>query len=325
MQQSDASKEQTQGHRFALIGAAGFVAPRHLRAIYACGGRVVAALDPRDAVGVLDGYDLEIPFFTEPERFDRHLEKLRLGAKRDAVAWVSVCSPNYLHDAHCRLGLRLHADVICEKPVVINPWNLDPLAELEAETGRRIWTVLQLRTHPALVALRKQLLLRSPTRSHDVVLTYVTARGQWYASSWKGSVEKSGGIATNIGVHMFDLLIWLFGAVLDHSVHLHDDRRMAGVLQLERARVRWFLSVAATDLPLSPANARTFRAVDVDGSRFEFSDGFEDLHRNVYERTLAGQGFGLAEARPAIELTHGLRRRDTVSAGADAHPFLGSR
>ena len=323
MKQSAADEEPRTAHRFALIGTAGFVAPRHLRAIYACGGRVVAALDPRDAVGVLDRFDLDIPFFTEPERFDRHLEKLRLGAKHDAVTWMSVCSPNYLHDAHCRLGLRLRADVICEKPVVINPWNLDPLAELEAETGRRIWTVLQLRTHPALVALRDEL-MQSRGAMHDVVLTYVTARGHWYGTSWKGNAEKSGGIATNIGVHMFDMLSWLFGAPVDHSVHVHDDRRMAGVLRLERARVRWFLSVDARDLPSSHAKDRTFRAVEVDGSRFEFSDGFDDLHTRVYERTLAGHGFGLAEARPAIELSHSLRLHPLVGAGADAHPFVGA-
>ncbi len=308
---------------FALCGAGAAVAPRHLQAIRKTGSRLIAAADPHDSVGLLDAHDLEVPFFTEIERFDRHLEKLRHGPEDGRVHYLTVCSPNYLHDAHCRLGLRLKADVICEKPIVINPWNLDPLAELEHETGRRVWTVLQLRTHERMLALRDEL-RRTANARHDVVLTYVTARGRWYDVSWKGDVEKSGGIATNIGVHMFDLLIWLFGRPAAHPVHLVEARRMAGVLELENARVSWFLSVDASDLPqaVRKEGRRTFRSIAIDGTEVEFSSGFDDLHTRVYERTLAGQGFGIEEARPSIELAHRIRKAEVHSPGDLAHPFL---
>lgn len=311
---------------FAITGVGGVVAPRHLRAIRDTGSRLVAAVDPGDSVGVLDDFDLEVPFFTEIERFDRHLEKLRHGPTENRVHYLSVCSPNHLHDAHCRLGLRLRSDVICEKPIVINPWNLNALRELEDETGHRVWTVLQLRTHERLCAIREEL-RRTPARAmRDVVLTYVTARGRWYDVSWKGSVEKSGGIATNIGVHMFDLLVWLFGAPVRYGVHLHEPRRMAGILELEQARVAWFLSVDAQDLPLlrREKGERTFRSITVDGTAIEFSSGFENLHTRVYEQTLAGRGFGIEDARPSIELAHRIRKAEVVAATARSmiHPLL---
>jgi len=305
---------------FAVVGVGGFVAPRHLKAIRDTGNRLVAAVDSKDSVGILDEYSFDVPFFTEIERFDRYLEKLRRGSDGGRVHFLSVCSPNYLHDAHCRLGLRVKADVICEKPLVINPWNLDALAAIEEESGCRIWTVLQLRVHDRLVALREQL-ARAESSHHEVVLTYVTARGPWYDVAWKGQPEKSGGIPTNIGIHFFDLLIWLFGSVCGTRVHLRDSRRMAGFIELERARVRWFVSVDASDLPKSQMNT-TYRSIKVDGEEIEFSDGFADLHTRVYERTLEGRGFGIAEARPSITLVHDLRTKEVTPKGDEGHPFL---
>ncbi len=311
---------------FAVVGVGGFIAPRHLKAIRDTGNRLVAAVDPKDSVGVLDQYTFDVRFFTEIERFDRYLEKLRRGPEEGRVHYLSVCSPNYLHDAHCRLGLRVKADVICEKPLVINPWNLDALEELEHESGHRVWNVLQLRTHDKLVALREQL-AGSGNRMHDVELTYITARGNWYDVSWKGQKEKSGGVPTNIGIHFFDMLIWMFGSVTGARVHLSEDRRMAGFVELERARVRWFLSVDARDLPwpLEPGKKTTYRSITVDGSEIEFSDGFTDLHTRVYERTLAGNGFGIADARPSIQLVHDLRKATPVAPGGDGHPLLSRR
>lgn len=309
---------------FALTGAAGFVARRHLEAICETGGRLVAALDPHDSVGILDEHAPEARFFTEPERFDRFLDKVRRGPDADRIHYLSVCSPNHLHDAHCRLGLRVGADVVCEKPLVISPWNLDALAELEQETGHRVWTILQLRVHERLVALRRELArTANATTMHDVVLTYVTPRGPWYDVSWKGQDAKSGGIPTNIGVHLFDLLIWLFGAVVEVKVHRVDPHRAAGFLALERARVRWFLSIDARDLPRDRApGGRTHRSIAIDGSELEFSDGFGALHTRVYEETLAGRGFGIAEARRAIEVAHAIRSRAPSPPTSDLHPYL---
>lgn len=309
---------------FAITGVGGYIAPRHLRAIRDTGNRLVAAVDPQDSVGLLDQYSFDVRFFTEVERFDRHLEKLRRGPAKDRVDYLTVCSPNYLHDAHCRLGLRVGADVICEKPLVINPWNLDLLQELEAETGRRIYTVLQLRTHPKLIALRERLQREAVGGSHDVVLTYVTARGAWYDVSWKGSMEKSGGVPTNIGIHFFDLLVWLFGDVESQQVHLRQPRRMAGSIALERARVRWFLSVDARDLPFvpEPGGRATFRSITVDGEEIEFSEGFGDLHTVVYREVLAGRGFGIDDVRPSIALAHSMRTQEPATPGAGAHPKL---
>jgi UDP-N-acetyl-2-amino-2-deoxyglucuronate dehydrogenase len=304
---------------FALTGAAGYVAPRHFSAIKETGNRLVAAVDPHDAVGILDRHAFDVRFFTEIERFDRHLEKLRRGPEGDRVHFVSICSPNYLHDAHIRLALRAGADAICEKPLVINPWNLDALQDLERETGRRVYTVLQLRLHPQLVALRER--LQRSSRRHDVVLTYVTARGRWYDVSWKGSEERSGGLVTNIGIHLFDLLLWLFGSVNTCELHVRESRRMAGALELDRATVRWFLSTEISDLPFvpEPGTKTTYRSITVDDEEIQFSEGFADLHTRVYEEALAGRGFGIAEGRPAIELCHRIRQTPLTAGSAAIH------
>ncbi|MFO0678063.1 MAG: Gfo/Idh/MocA family oxidoreductase [Polyangiaceae bacterium] len=308
---------------FAVTGVGGYVAPRHLRAIGETGHRVVAALDPHDSVGHLDEYSYDVRFFTETERFDRHLERLRRGPDAARIHYLSVCSPNHLHDAHCRMGLRVGADVVCEKPVVINPWNLDALAELEAETSRRIWSVLQLRVHPKLVAL-KAALDAGATRQgvHDVELTYVTARGPWYDVSWKGIPERSGGIAMAIGIHFFDLLGWLFGAAVDSRVHLSTARRMAGFLAFERANVRFFLSLEHKDLPEVEGSGPkgTYRSIRIDGTDVDFTDGFDELHTRVYEEILAGRGHGIEDARPAIELVHALRNAGVERGEGDRHP-----
>lgn len=298
---------------FALIGVAGFVAPRHLDAIRDTGNSLLAAADPNDSVGILDRYSFDVKFFREIERFDRFMEKLRRGPESSRVHYVSICSPNYLHDAHVRLALRAGAHAICEKPLVINPWNLDALEDLERESGRRVSTVLQLRMHPALRELRESL---DPRKRYQVELRYVTARGAWYDVSWKGSDERSGGVATNIGIHFFDLLIWLFGSVDRCEVHLRDRRRMSGSLQLHNADVRWFLSVDAADLPFpaAPGRKTTFRSLTIDGRELEFTEGFADLHTAVYRETLAGRGFGIADARPAIELVHTIRTAEVRPA-----------
>ncbi|MGB8982024.1 MAG: Gfo/Idh/MocA family oxidoreductase [Anaerolineales bacterium] len=307
---------------FAVIGVGGYVAPRHLRAIRDTGNNLVAAVDPKDSVGILDQYSFDVKFFTEIERFDRHLEKLRRGPDENRVHYVSVCSPNYLHDAHCRLALRVGADVICEKPLVINPWNFDALAELEAETKHRINTVLQLRVHPALIQLKQS--LEQEGGRHDVELTYITSRGPWYHVSWKGHEDKSGGVATNIGVHFFDLLLWLFGPAADIRVYHSDPSRISGFIELEHARVKWFLSVDASDLPASAqaAGKTTYRSITVGGKEIEFSEGFTDLHTRVYEETLAGRGFRIADARPSIELTYAIRTAPISPKDECAHPML---
>lgn len=302
---------------FAVTGVAGFVAPRHLKAIHDTGNRVVAAVDPHDAVGLLDRFGFDVRFFTEFERFDRHLEKLRRGSEAERVHYVTVCSPNYLHDAHMRAALRIGADAICEKPLVINPWNLDALQELEEETGRRVNTVLQLRLHPALVAFRERL-LAAPSKRHTVQLSYLTARGRWYDVSWKGVEERSGGIVVNIGIHFFDLLSWLFGPVERADVHLREPKRAAGTLALANADVQWYLSAEAQDLPFAPVpgSKTTFRSIVVDGEQLEFSEGFTDLHTRVYEEVLAGRGFGIGDARPSIELSHRIRHAPITNAAS---------
>jgi UDP-N-acetyl-2-amino-2-deoxyglucuronate dehydrogenase len=312
-------------HNFAVVGVGGYIAPRHLKAIRETGNNLVAAADPSDSVGLLDQFSFDVRFFTEIERFDRYLEKLRRGQQERRVHYLTVVSPNYLHDAHCRLGLRLGADVICEKPLVINPWNLDPLMELEEESGRHIYTVLQLRVHPELLKLRDELVKdRARQHQHDVTLTYITSRGAWYNTSWKGNSEKSGGVATNIGIHFFDLLMWLFGTAGDIRMHHHGPQRMAGFINLEFARGRWFLSVDHNDLPFpsKPGMKSTYRSITVDGREVEFSEGFTDLHTRVYERTLAGQGFTIQDARPSIELTHRIRTAPLSPIDDLAHPFL---
>ena len=304
---------------FAITGVAGFVAVRHLKAVADTGNRLVAAVDPHDAVGVLDRYAFDVRFFTEFERFDRHLEKLRRGPDSERVHYLTICSPNYLHDAHMRLALRIGADAICEKPLVINPWNLDGLQELEEETGNAIYTVLQLRLHPALVAFRERL-RAAPGKRHVVQLAYLTARGRWYDVSWKGVEERSGGIVTNIGIHFFDLLLWLFGPVESAAVHLREPKRAAGTLVLAHADVTWYLSAEAADLPFAPEPGKraTFRSITVDGDELEFSDGFTDLHTRVYEEVLAGRGYRIAEARPSIELSHRIRHTPLTAEAAAA-------
>jgi UDP-N-acetyl-2-amino-2-deoxyglucuronate dehydrogenase len=294
---------------FAITGVAGYIAPRHLKAIRDTGNALVAAVDPHDSVGVLDQYFADVAFFTEFERFDRHLEKLRRDSDSESVDYVSICSPNNLHDAHMRLALRIGADAICEKPLVINPWNLDALQELERETGGRVYTILQLRVHPSLIALKEELVSRPAGVRHQVTLRYVTARGPWYRYSWKGDAERSGGVETNIGIHFFDLLMWLFGGVQRSRVTLREPRRAAGRLELEHADVDWFLSIDAADLPNAPqpGKSTTFRSIRVDDKEIEFTEGFTDLHTRVYERTLAGHGFGIDDARPSIELVHRIR------------------
>ena len=309
---------------FALIGAAGFVAPRHMEAIKDTGHTLTAALDKNDSVGVLDRYFPDTAFFTEFERFERHVEKLRRGPEQGHIKYVSICSPNYLHDAHIRFALRSKADVICEKPLVLEPWNLDALAEMELETGHRINSILQLRLHPALIALRNKVMTTGKNTVHDVDLTYITSRGKWYLISWKGDDHKSGGIAMNIGVHFYDLLLWIFGPVRQNKVHLLESTRAAGYLELQYARVRWFLSVDAKDLPESATQdgKNAYRALVLDGKEVEFSDGFKDLHKKSYEEILSGRGFGTADVLPSIQLVHDIRNAPKAGLTGDYHPLL---
>ena len=307
---------------FVLIGAGGYIAPRHLQAIKDTGNTLVAACDPKDSVGILDKYFFDVQFFTEFERFDRHVEKLR--RKGTPIEYVSICSPNYLHDAHMRFALRIGADAICEKPLVLNPWNLDALAELEHENGKKINTILQLRVHPALIELRKKLQHEKNSKKHKVVLTYITSRGDWYLVSWKGQLDRSGGLATNIGIHFFDLLIWLFGSVKKSEVHVSAPKKTGGFLELERATVQWFLSIDKKDLPeqARAQNKTTFRSITIDEKEVEFSEGFTNLHTKVYEETLAGKGFGIEDVRPSIELAHNIRVAAPIGINANSHPSL---
>ena len=309
---------------FALIGAGGYIAPRHLSAIHATGNKLVAAVDTHDAVGILDRYFPDARFFTEIERFDRFLEKHRRMGESERVNYVSICTPNYLHDAHVRLALRVNAHAICEKPLVINPWNLDALAELEQETGCKVYNILQLRLLPQLIELKNKLANDRSGKRHDVCLSYVTSRGPWYKVSWKGDDEKSGGIATNIGIHFFDFLLWLFGEPQEQELHLSTPWRMAGKIELQRASVRWFLSAQREDLPTSAqlAQKSAFRSITIDGEELEFSDGFTDLHTRVYEDILKGRGFGLEDARPAITLVQKIRTSDVTSPKGNGHPML---
>jgi UDP-N-acetyl-2-amino-2-deoxyglucuronate dehydrogenase len=294
---------------FALIGAGGYIAPRHMKAVKDTGNKLIAALDKHDSVGILDSYFPETEFFVEFERFDRHIEKLRrLGTQTD---YVAVCSPNYLHDAHIRFGLRIGADVICEKPLVLNPWNIDGLTEIEKETGKKIFTILQLRLHPGIMALREKVQKNSSGKKYDIDLRYITSRGQWYHISWKGDPQKSGGIATNIGIHFFDMLIWIFGDVKVNEVHQHTAETASGKLELERANVNWFLSIDANTLPneIKQSGKRTFRSLTIDNEAFEFSEGFTELHTRSYEEILKGDGFPVEEARKSIELVHAIRNK----------------
>ena len=310
---------------FAIIGCGGYIAPRHMKAIRDTGNNLVAALDPADSVGILDSFSYDVAFFTEFERFDRHADKMRRLGDDKRLHYVSICSPNYLHDAHIRFALRIGADAICEKPLVLNPWNLDALAEMERESGRKVYNILQLRAHPAIIALKERVSASPRNGKYEIDLTYITSRGRWYFRSWKGDVQKSGGIATNIGVHFFDMLIWVFGGVQHHQVHYADDTKMAGFLELEKANIRWFLSVDREDLPAiaRETNKPIYRSITVDGEEFEFSEGFTDLHTVVYRDILAGRGFGLEDARPSINLVYELRNSiPTRVSGSHAHEVL---
>jgi len=310
---------------FALTGVAGYIAPRHLRAIKDTGNNLVAALDPHDSVGILDQYFSKAKYFREFERFDRHIEKIKRESPAEKIDYLSICSPNHLHDAHIRLALRSGADAICEKPLVLNPWNLDALQELEKEYKKRVYTILQLRVHPALIE-KKEILNKINSKKHEVDLTYITSRGSWYDFSWKGDHQKSGGVATNIGIHFFDLLIWYFGKVICSELHLSDDRKMSGFLELENANVKWYLSIDDRDLPkqIIESGQRTYRSIKIDEEELEFTKGFTDLHTVVYERTISGKGFGIEDARQSIELVYKIRN-DKIKGNINnekLHPML---
>lgn len=306
---------------FAMIGAAGFIAPRHLKAIKETGNRLVAALDKFDSVGIMDSYFPDASFFVEYERFDRHIEKLH--RRNQAVDFLSICSPNYLHDSHIRFGLRHGSTVICEKPLVLNPWNVEALDQLQQETGKNVYNILQLRLHPDIIALKEKVSQSDRDKVHDIDLAYITSRGNWYYTSWKGDIIKSGGIATNIGIHFFDMLIWIFGKVQENVVHLHTHDRAAGFLRLEKARVRWFLSINEDTLPkiIKEKGQRTYRSLTMEGQEIEFSEGFGDLHTKSYEAILAGNGFNLKEAMPSIELVHVIKTQLPVGLKGDFHPL----
>ena len=314
---------QDKIHNFALIGAAGYIAPRHMRAIKDTGNKLMAALDRFDSVGIIDSFFPEAAFFTETERFDRHLDKLRRKGE-DRIEYVSICSPNYLHDAHIRLALRNQANAICEKPIVLNPWNVDALQEIEKESGKNIYTILQLRLHPSIIKLKEMVENGPADKIYDLDLTYITSRGRWYFISWKGDMQKSGGVATNIGVHFFDMLSWVFGDVKENIVHVSNEDTAAGYLQLEKARVRWYLSLKKETIPkeAQKADLATFRSITMGGEEIEFSGGFTELHTDSYKDIIRGNGFGISEARKSIEIVHDIRTKTAVGLKGDYHPIL---
>lgn len=307
---------------FTLIGAAGYIAPRHLKAIKETGNHLLAALDKFDSVGVMDSFFPNADFFVEFERFDRHINKLRYD-KGIQVDYTSICTPNYLHDSHIRMALRVGSDAICEKPLVLNPWNIDSLQEVEKNTGKRIWNILQLRVHPSILALKEKINKGPKDKVYDIDLTYLTSRGHWYYTSWKGDVQKSGGIATNIGVHFFDMLSWIFGELKSNKVYLHEHDRASGFLQLERANVRWFLSINDQMLPqhIVEKGQRTYRSISIEGEELEFSGGFTDLHTDSYKSILDRKGFGVEETRQAIQIVHDIRSKKPVGLTGDYHPM----
>ncbi|MFD2726747.1 Gfo/Idh/MocA family oxidoreductase [Hyunsoonleella rubra] len=308
--------------KFAIMGVAGFIAPRHLKAIKETENDLLVAFDPNDSVGIVDSYFPQTHFFTEFERFDRHLEKLRL-EKNNPIDYVSICTPNYLHDAHIRFALRNSADAICEKPLVLNPWNAEKLLTIEEHSENRIHTILQLRLHPSIIALKERIDKGAEDRIHDIDLTYITSRGNWYYASWKGALEKSGGICSNIGIHFFDMLIWIFGDVIKSTVHLMEHDRASGFLQLKGANIRWFLSINPETLPnhIKEVGQRTFRAITIDKEELEFSSGFTDLHTKSYQHILSGQGFGVEESLKSIELAHSLRHTQNSPIIGEFHPL----
>lgn len=316
------SKAQ-QTFNFALIGAAGYIAPRHMKAIKETGNDLIAALDPFDSVGIIDSFFPNADFFIEPERFDRHLDKLRRSIDQK-VDYVSICSPNYLHDAHIRLALRNDAHAICEKPLLLNPWNLKGLEDIEKETGKRIYNMLQLRHHPSIIKLKEKFDALPDDKIHDIELTYITSRGKWYFYSWKGDIKKSGGVVTNIGIHFFDMLSWIFGDVQSSSVHISKENEAAGLLHLKRANVRWFLSLDKNKLPKKAVenNQSTFRSISIDNEKIEFSGGFTDLHTASYQKILEGEGYGILDASNSIEIAHMIRNQIPIGKRGDYHPFL---
>jgi len=309
---------------FSLIGVAGYIAVRHVKAIKETGNKLIATLDKFDSVGFLDNYFPETDFFTEFERFDRHIEKLkRCGTKID---YVSICSPNYLHDSHIRFALRSGSDAICEKPLVLNPWNIDALVEIEKETGHKVNTILQLRLHPSIIELKKQV-EKNKTKIYNIDLTYITSRGSWYDFSWKGDEHKSGGIATNIGIHFFDMLTWIFGSVKNNKLHISEKNKAAGLLELENANVRWFLSLDYNDIPnnIKEKGQRTYRSILIDNNEIEFSDGFTDLHTLSYKAILLSNGFGLTDARKSVETAYNIRNSKAIGLIGYFHPFCKKR
>jgi len=308
--------------KFALIGAAGYIAPRHMKAIKETGNELIAALDPFDSVGIIDSYFPDADFFIEPERFDRHLDKLRKSGERK-VDFVSICSPNYLHDAHIRLALRNDAHAICEKPLLLNPWNLQGLEDIEKETGKKIFNILQLRHHPSIIEVKNRFAVESKNKIHDIELTYITSRGKWYHYSWKGDIKKSGGVVTNIGIHFFDMLSWIFGDMQNSSVHLLNENKASGLLQLEKANIKWFLSIDRNDLPKKARenNQPTYRSIKIDEREIEFSGGFTDLHSVSYQDILDGRGYGITEARNSIEIAHKIRNQVPEMKG-DRHSLF---
>jgi UDP-N-acetyl-2-amino-2-deoxyglucuronate dehydrogenase len=309
--------------KFALIGAGGYIAPRHMEAIKETGNVLIAALDPNDSVGIIDSYFPNADFFTEFERFDRHLEKLRR-ENNQRIDYISICSPNYLHDAHIRFALRIGADAICEKPVVLNPWNVDALDEIAQETGKKVNTILQLRLHPVISKLKKRIDQSPKGKKYDIDLAYITARGHWYMISWKGNVSKSGGVATNIGIHFFDILQWIFGGIQNNVVHVDEPQRAAGLLELEHARVRWFLSIKRDDLPQEsePGKPAAYRSITINGEEIDFSCGLTDLHTKSYEEILNGKGFALQETKPSVEIISTIRKAKPIGLKGEYHPLL---
>ncbi len=307
--------------KFALIGAAGYIAVRHLKAIKETSNILISALDKNDSVGILDSYFPNADFFTEYERFDRHVDKLSRTDKK--IDYISICTPNYLHDSHIRFGLKRNADVICEKPLVLNPWNVDALQEVENETGQKINNILQLRLHPSIIALKEKIENAPKDKIYDVDLTYITSRGHWYFASWKGDMMKAGGVATNIGVHFYDMLSWIFGDVEKNIVHILEPKRASGFLQLKNARVRWYLSVDYEALPneIKAKGQRIFRSITVEGQEIEFSGGFTDLHTKSYQKILDGKGYGLQEAKKSIEIVYNIRNAKPIGLKGDYHPF----
>jgi UDP-N-acetyl-2-amino-2-deoxyglucuronate dehydrogenase len=304
---------------FALIGVGGYIAVRHLKAIKETNNKLVASLDPNDSVGIIDSYFAESSFFVEFERFDRHIDKLR--RKGEKLDYVSICSPNYLHDAHIRFALRIGANAICEKPLVLNPWNVDALAEIEQESSSKVFNILQLRLHPSIIALKEKIEKANKKDKYNIELTYITSRGNWYYTSWKGDEQKSGGIATNIGVHFFDMLTWIFGDVKLNTVHIRSNNKASGYLELEKARVKWFLSIDVNDVPkeVIAKGQRTFRSITIDGEEIEFSKGFTDLHTLSYQNILEGKGFGFDEARKSIDTVYSIRNTTPLGLKGDYH------